>query len=262
MAYNGRFSRSEMRPVQVFSRYTQRSRFACSIVLCVLCVVCLLLSACTPSAPATSSSSDQPVVQQTPKSRLTYVAIGASDTFGLGADDPQTENWAADLAGKLGDGIRFINLGIPGVHVHDALNAELPVALDAHPDLITIWLAVNDIADAVPLASYTHDLDLLLSKLRAAAPHARIAIANVPDITLLPHFQTYNLQALHTQIIAYNTVIATLATRYHLILVDLYVRWNDLAAHPEYISDDGFHPNAIGYTRLAEIFYAVLQANK
>jgi lysophospholipase L1-like esterase len=32
-----------------------------------------------------------------------------------------------------------------------------------------------------------------------------------------------------------------------------------MAAHPEYISSDGFHPNALGYTKLAEFFYQVLQ---
>ncbi len=86
--------------------------------------------------------------------RLTYVAIGASDTFGIGADDPQTENWPTDLAAKLGNGVQLINLGVPGITAHQAIKIELPVALDAHPDLVTIWLAVNDIIDNVPVASY------------------------------------------------------------------------------------------------------------
>jgi len=38
-------------------------------------------------------------------------------------------------------------------------------------------------------------------------------------------------------------------------LVDLFAHWKELALHPEYISFDGFHPSANGYTRLAEIFY-------
>ena len=227
-------------------------------LLGLLCLFLLGLSAC---ASASSTGTGGLVVQSTPKSRLTYVAIGASDTFGLGADDPQTENWAADLASKLGRGVHFVNLGIPDMHVHDALNVELPIALDSHPNLITVWLAVNDIADNVPLDQYSHDLNQLLSSLHRAFPQARIAVANVPDLTLLPHFQNYNFQTLHTQIAAYNTAIATDVQRNHALLVDLYARWNDLAAHPDYISDDGFHPNALGYTRLAEIFYQVLQSN-
>ena len=220
----------------------------------------LFLAGCVPSA-AGQTAEGHVVVQQPSKSRLTYVAIGASDTFGLGTDDPASQNWAADLAGKLGNSVHFINLGIPGIHVHDALNVELPVALDSHPDLVTVWLAVDDLADNVPLANYSRDLDLLISRLRAGAPHARIIVANIPDLTLLPRFQASDPQTLHAQIAAYNNAIATIVKRHSVLLVDLYARWSELAKHPEYISDDGFHPNAIGYTRIAEIFYQVLQEN-
>ncbi len=237
-----------------------RSWQSVHVVLSYLLLLSLsTLTACTVLPPVHGTTAHL-VVQSTPKSSLTYVAIGASDTFGIGTDDPQTESWPSDLAEKLGSGVRLINLGIPAIDAHQALHVEVPIAIDSHPDLITVWLAVNDLADNVPLDSYTHDLDQVLGQLRAAAPHARIAVANVPDLTLLPHFQSEDPQALRSQIAAYNARIATLVTRYHALLIDLYVRWNDLAAHPEYISDDGFHPNALGYTRLAEIFYQVLQS--
>ena len=147
------------------------------------------------------------------------------------------------------------------MHAHDALNAELPVALDTHPDLITIWLAVNDIADNVTLDSYSHDLDLLLGRIQSALPHTRVMVANVPDITLLPHFKGYNAQLLHMEINAYNHTIAEIVDRHHGLLVDLFQRWGELTSHPEYISDDGFHPNALGYTRVAEVFDQVLLQN-
>ena len=152
-----------------------------------LAFVLLFLAGCV-SSPDRQAAVRSLVIQQPSKSRLTYVAIGASDAFGLGTDDPASQNWAADLAAKLGRGVRLIDLGIPGIHLHNALNVELPVALDSHPDLVTIWLAVNDLADNVPLDSYSHDLYLLISRLQAGAPHARIAVANLPDLTLVPHF--------------------------------------------------------------------------
>ena len=130
----------------------------------------LFLGSCSsPSVQSGKAGSPSLVVQQPPKARLTYVAIGASDTFGLGADDPETQNWASDLATMLGPGVHLINLGIPGVVLHQALDAEVPVAIDAHPNLITVWLAVNDIGNEVPIDSYAHDLDLLLSRLQAGA---------------------------------------------------------------------------------------------
>ena len=200
------------------------------------------------------------VLQQAPKSRLTYVAIGASDTFGLGADDPLTENWASDLAKMLGPGVHLINLGIPGVVLHQALDAEVPVAIDAHPGLITIWLAVNDIGNNIPVADYSHDLNLLLSRLQAGAPQARIVIANVPDLRLLPYFNYINPQELYLRVQSYNIVIAAAVKLHHVILVDLFDRWQELRDHPEYISSDGFHPSTLGYTKLAELFYKTLQS--
>lgn len=201
------------------------------------------------------------MVQQAPKARLTYVAIGASDTFGIGTDDPQTQSWPADLTSKLGDGVRLINLGIPGVHADNALNVEVPIALDSRPDIVTVWLAVNDLADGVSLPTYTRNLDSLLTRLQTLAPHTRIAVANVPDITSLPRFKSQNAQVLRERISAYNTVIASLVQKHRALLVDLYTRWQDLANHPDYISNDGFHPNAFGYAAIATIFYQVLQEN-
>ena len=242
-------------------------RYFCAVrarLTILLSLLMLVLSGCLASCsifPSGQATTGPLSLQQDPHARLTYVAIGASDTYGVGTDDPPSQSWPADLVTMLGSGVRLINLGVPDMHAHDALNVELPVALDTHPNLVTVWLAVNDLADNVPLDSYSHDLDQLLTRLQATAPHAQILVANVPDITLLPHFRSYDAQALHAQITAYNTVIATVVQRHHVLLVDLYQQWRELASHPEYISNDGFHPNAIGYSRLAEIFDQVLQKN-
>ncbi len=194
----------------------------------------------------------------TGRGEITYVAIGASDTFGFGTDDPYSQNWASDLAVEIGPRVHLINLGIPGVIVHDALNLELPVALDSHPDLVTIWLAVNDIVDKVPVKSYARNLDLLVSRLQARSPHVIIAMANVPDLTLLPHFSKFDAQALRTQIMEYNATIGLIVNRHHLILVDLSQQAYNLKNHPEYISGDGLHPSYLGYLQLAELFYMAL----
>ncbi len=190
---------------------------------------------------------------------LTYVAIGASDTFGVGANDPYTDNWPSQLTLLLKQPVHLINLGVPGMTVHTALSAELPVALDARPDLVTIWLAVNDLATDVPVAAYSHDLDVLLGHLQAAAPHARIAVGNVPDLTSVPFFYSYNPVTLRQKIMAYNKAITSIVGRHHVILVNLSGEGYNLQEFPQYISRDGLHPSSIGYLQLAELFYAALQ---
>jgi acyl-CoA thioesterase I len=226
--------------------------------LLFLCFLLLFLAGC--SSSTASSNSGSVVVQQEPHARLTYVAIGASDTFGIGADDPQAENWPTDLAAKLGSGVQLINLGVPAITVHQALSIELPVALDAHPNLVTIWLAVNDIIDNVPVASYSHDLDQLVTRLQRTNPNVRIVVGNVPDLTLLPYFASYDQSSIMQTVQAYNTAVASIVTRHHAILVNIYQQWQELSQHPEYLSDDGLHPSTLGYSKLAGLFYQALQS--
>ncbi len=221
----------------------------------------LASTACAQLSTDVAGKSGTAASHQQSTKLITYVAIGASDTFGLGTEDPYEENWATDLVDLLGPShIHLINLGIPGITVHDVLHLELPIALEAHPDLVTIWLGVNDIVANVPANSYASDLNTLLARLRASSPHARIAIANIPDLTLLPFFAGHDSVALTQQIQAYNAVIASAAQRYSAILVDLTQQNYNLRAHPEYISSiDGLHPTDIGYQQLAKVFYQALQ---
>lgn len=239
-------------------KHKARVRFFLYVPLLVLS---LYLSACAlwPEEPKLPGKL---LVEQTQRARITYVAIGASDAYGTGTSDPDKQNWPVDLAQNLGSGNHLVNLGIPGIQVHDALNVELPVAIDARPDLVTIWLAVNDLIGNVPVSQYSQDLDLLLSRLQAAAPHALILVANVPNLVLLPRFQQTDTQSLLTRIASYNTAIAGIVESHHVVLVDLYQQSQVLVGHPEYISSDGFHLNARGYSQLAMIFYATLQMYK
>ncbi|WP_220193047.1 SGNH/GDSL hydrolase family protein [Ktedonospora formicarum] len=234
-------------------------------------LTCLI--GCT--SPHTGQRQDNNLaLQQLPRAHLTYVAIGASDTFGTGTDNPRTESWPAGLAhllvqdeqskgSKQGqDSIHLINLGIPGMHVHDALNVELPVALDAHPDLVTIWLAVNDLVDRVSTSTYEHDLDLLLQRLQKQLPHTHIVVANVPDLTLLPRFSGTDTTTLAHSISSYNAVIQSVVDHHHVLLVDLSQAWQELPQHLDYISSDGFHPSTQGYKRLARLFYQALKQHR
>jgi acyl-CoA thioesterase I len=188
-----------------------------------------------------------------------YVAIGASDSYGVGTDEPARESWPAVLARYLPPGTHFVNLGVPGILLHRAIEVELPVALDAHPTLVTVWLAVNDLAAGVPLPQYRHDLGVLLRTLRQAT-HARVLIANVPDLTLLPAFRAY--RGLGPVVVAWNAAIAAEARAHGAIVVDVYARWRDLALHPEYVGPDGLHPTAEGYRRLAELFWRAYRTSQ
>lgn len=212
----------------------------------ILSLGLLMLAACAPQSTAASNSSrSKPLV---------YVALGASDAVGVGAGGPGL-SWVADLAHKLPAGTRLVNLGISGEKLQGALIDELPVAVDAKPDLVTIWLAVNDINARIDPTQYEQNLDTLLTALQQQT-HARIAVGNVPDLSLLPAYGSIDPATLKVEVDHWNVIIARQAAQHGATLIDLHARWQDLAAHPEYVGIDGFHPSAEGYQRLADLFYS------
>jgi len=207
-------------------------------------------------ATPTSTPTEQPPLTTAP---LTYAAIGASDAFGFGADHPLTENWPTVVAHRLSSSIHLINLGIPGATAELALRDETPIALDAQPDLITIWLGVNDLDNGVSLADFTRELRALLSALRDGTS-ARIYVANLPDLSLLPYFAARgNPVGLQAEVLQWNAAIAQETRDAGATLVDLYVGESELATHPEYISNDGFHPSTVGARRIAEVFVTTIE---
>src|SRR5499427_10197509 len=107
---------------------------------------------------------------------ITYVALGASDAVGIGATNPETDGWVPRFGARLGSNVRVVNLGVSGSTLSQALQEQLGPALDAQPDVVTVWLAVNDLNARVPLEQYAADLDTLLGELDAT--HARVLVGN------------------------------------------------------------------------------------
>ncbi len=196
------------------------------------------------------------MVQPRPRP-LTYVAIGASDSVGVGADRPEADSWVSILHRRLPEGSQLVNLGVSGSLLHQAVDQQLPVAVDSDPDLVTVWLAVNDLNARVPLERYGADLNTLLGTLRQQT-RATILVGNVPDVARLPVYQRFDAEQVRAEVFRWNELIGRTSERHGALLVDLHAGWQELAGHPEYVGRDGFHPSTEGYRRLAEVFFGVL----
>ena len=166
-------------------------------ILLFCLAITIMVSACAvgsapvaPAAkPAASPTSTQPVSAQKllGTGPVTYVALGASDAVGVGTQRPQEQGYVPLIAKKLPGGSHLVNLGVSGIHLHEAMQQELPIALSSTPELITIWLVANDFVAGVGHDQYMGDLDALLKQLRKGTT-ARIVMANLPDLTRLPSF--------------------------------------------------------------------------
>jgi len=239
-----------------------------ALALLLVCSACSSQATSNPvSRPAPTTQVQQQPVQPITGQQLlahgpiTYVALGASDAVGVGSNKPGSQGYVPLIADQLPKGSHLLNLGVSGIKLHAALQKELPLALSTSPRLITIWLVANDFVAGVRYDDYMQDLTTLLKQLREGT-QARIVMANLPDLTKLPAFARRTAEqkaTMLTQIRRWNTGIATLATRYNIALVDLFVRGSVLTTHPEYISVDGFHPSPSGYVQLANYFWDAIK---
>lgn len=230
---------------------SQRLAYLNSVVL-ALGMCSLLLASCA-STPAPSASS------KATGSALTLAVMGASDAWGIGTRDPDRLNWPMFLAGDLPRTAHLINLGVPGSTLATSLREQAPVVLGERPDVLVVWLAVNDIIDVAPLAAYRAEMQQLLASVKTQSPQTLVFVGNVPDLTQLPYFSNWDQVALRSEITAWNAAITQVCAAEGATLVDLYSVWGQINEHPEYISRDGLHPSTRGADALAFIFAIAIQ---
>ncbi len=191
---------------------------------------------------------------------LVYVAIGASDVVGEGADNPDTEAWPVVLYERLPKGTVLHRLGVPGSTAEEAVREQLPLAEATTPHLVTIWLAVNDYRNQVPLDAYRKHLDEIVRRMTATGAH--VFVGNLPDLGGIPELAQSaspgRLAALSSE---WNSTIAEVVLDNGALLVDLKAASegmdDDMAM---LISADGFHPSTLGHIALAEIFLHHIQS--
>jgi lysophospholipase L1-like esterase len=217
-------------------------------------------SAPAASRAATVSPTTTPTPTPTASPAVRYVAIGASDTVGIGATDPATGSWPARVASLLPPGSAFVNVGVSGSIAIQAKDAQLPGAVAQKPTVVSIWLAVNDMNATIQPASYKEALAAIVDGL-VARTDAKIFIGNVPDIRGVPAYKDVDKNALLQQITAYNDAIAQIVKSSigRVFLVDLFTGSAELVSTIT-VSGDGFHPSDEGYKLIADRFAAAMRA--
>lgn len=191
-----------------------------------------------------------------------YAAIGASDVEGIGARDPNSESWVSLLARRMPPDTQFVRLGRSGITLNEANRVEVPAAIAARPDLVTMWNCVNDAVRGVPLALYTRDLQQALDRLTGDT-EAHVILLNVPDLTvLLPSADEMHRALVQGGIQQWNRAMRSVAASYNsrVTLVDLFPVSEYVPAHPELISADNFHPSSEGYLWLADHVWGVIES--
>lgn len=244
--------------------------------------VVLLLASCTadgppPSAPVALSPGS------IPGPPVRYVSIGASETDGVGTDDPFRDAWPRVFWRSLPPGSTLFNFGVAGSTAAQARREQVAEAVEVEPDVATVWLNVNDLVRGVPPTRFGRSLRAIVHELRGAG-ETTVLVANTPRVDLLPLYLacrapngTYRAplgnvvvcppdlesdfpppSTVQRAVRAYNLQISRVAGKEGAIMVNIRALGRVQVEHPEFIAADGFHPSTEGAVVVAETFAKAL----
>lgn len=252
-------SRVPARPSRDLAAWLLRSLRLRSIL--AVSGVALALAGCgTSGAPAGSTAAPRP----TPTVRAyvarpipgTYVALGASETFGIGAQ-PITDSYAYLVSRRLA-ARHFIDAGIPGTTLSQGYNAEVAQALDARAALCTVFFGTNDLRAGIPRTAFLADLRDFIATLRRSG--ARVLVIGLPNLAEVPAVKKLHLPDIVGIVNAWNHGMATVSHETGATFLDLGPFGRELAKHPEYVASDGLHPSNAGHRRIAQLVVQTIRA--
>ena len=197
-----------------------------------------------PNAP---SNSPLPIIGP-----VKYLALGDSTGAGVGAKDG---GYVARLFKRIvvrRPGSELTNECVSGATTSDVLRSQLAEGLRENPNLVTVGIGINDIGHGFSIEQFAKNYDDILRRLRSSS-RATIVVTNIPDISSAPRIPEIIRGEYQRLIIKFNQKLEEIAARYDVIVFDVYtITRDELPAHPEFFSADGFHPSDKGYELWAE----------
>lgn len=175
---------------------------------------------------------------------LLYVAIGDSAAQGIGASKPQ-HSYVGLLAGRVrqltGRTVRVVNLSVSGATTALAVSNQLPRLRRLKPDLVTVAIGANDIAD-FDAARFEANI--------------REVFASLPQHAVVADLPCFYLPWNERKVAAANRIVRTVAAQYGLHVAPLHettLRRGIRGILTDF-AIDMFHPNDGGYRVWASAF--------
>ena len=178
---------------------------------------------------------------------IVYVALGDSTGAGVGATQG---GYVARLFKRIEErrpGSTLSNVCVSGATTEDLLRDQLEKGVAMNPDLVTVGIGINDIGHGLTLEQFSKNFEEILTTLKEKT-HAQIVVTNLPDVSSAPRIPSVMRSTYQGQIDQFCQRLEEIAKRHGVTVFDVYSLTKDeLPSHPEYFSNDGFHPSDEGY---------------
>lgn len=222
--------------------------FKAAIGIC-LCLV-LTLSACggknaSPDTRQQIATKDTIAITSNKKSILFF---GDSLTAGYGLDDPS--NAFPGVIQRKIDSLKLpyavINAGVSGETTAGGL-ARIDWVLKQKIDIFVLELGANDGLRGIPVAETTKNLQLIIDKVKAKYPNAKIVLAGMQVPPSMGH----------DYITGFKNLFPLLAEKNKVALVPFLLA--GVGGNPKLNQADGIHPTAEGAKIVANNVWKVLK---
>ena len=238
------------------------ARFSFSHFLLFPFLIFTLAASCSrDSAKESKENTANMMREEQSVSTVLYTALGDSTGAGVGARDGR--GYVARLFDRIKKeqrDVRLTNLCVSGSTTEDVLRNQVRPAIQSRPTLVTLGIGINDMGHGLTVERFAANYEEIIKKLKTETS-ASIVITNIPDISFAPVIPPSEHENLRRRINAFNEKIQMIANRYKLHMVDAYAETHKvMESHPEFFSEDGFHPSDTGYEKWAEVMWPTVKA--
>ena len=188
---------------------------------------------------------------------MTYLALGDSYTIGEGV--PIHESFPYQLVRKLrGRGLAFCAPEIVAKTgwTTDELKAgiERTRFLDAHYDLVTLLIGVNNQYRGRKVDDYVVEFEGLLKEAvaRAGGDKSRVFVVSIPDWGVTPFAEGRDRRKIAEEIDAFNAVNRNITEANGITYVDITPGSRMADRDPTLLASDRLHPSGKEYGRWAD----------
>jgi lysophospholipase L1-like esterase len=206
--------------------------------ICAIAILSLFLASCS-SGPTGPPEPDL--------TEIVIVAFGNSITLGIG-DVRRPAGYPFQLEQLLEmshPNAIVVNRGVAGEHTTQGLRRLDRVLSKDRPDYVLILEGINDINVQTSSATIVGNLDAMVRMVKGRGA--------VPLISSLLPATKHGISI--NRIRTVNEGISAIAEREDIVFVDNYTAFGEDGDFTLLLSDDGLHPNSLGYNVMAEEWF-------